>query len=326
MSENKQVATFYDVIDGAKHQFNEILKADDTGVDWERESVFAYQMLTKNSFIMDIAKKNPSAVKLAIINVAAIGLTLNPATHYAYLVPRAGEICLDISFRGLIKIATDSGSIKWCKAELVYQGDTFDYLGPTTMPLFKSADPFREESGTLTNLLGAFCIAETADSVILVEKMSITELTKIRDEASKAAKKGPWATYPGEMAKKCVIKRAQKTWPMTCRHERIQQAVEIVNESEGSEWAEAPHRFKPGEQVEIVERVRDCLTRGDDFGLIEVVEDYQESDEVQMKFWALFKSYERASMNALLDDSTVERKRITSGRPDLNEPVETPGL
>ncbi len=326
MNENKEVATFYDVIDGAKNQFHEILKANDTGVDWERESVFAYQMLTKNSYIMDAARKNPSAVKLAIINVAAIGLTLNPATHYAYLVPRAGEICLDISYRGLIKISTDSGSVKWCKAELVYQGDTFNYLGPTTMPTFKSADPFREESGTLTSLLGAFCIAETADGVILVEKMSITELTKIRDEASKAAKKGPWATYPGEMAKKCVIKRAQKTWPMTCRHERIQQAVDIVNESDGSEWAETSHRFKPGEQVEIIERVRDCLTRGDDFGLIEVVEDYQGDVEQQVKFWALFKSYERAAIKSMLDDSTVERNRITMNRPDLNEHVEMPGL
>ena len=160
--------------------------------------------------IADFGRMVKGISKNAVINVAAVGLSLNPATHYAYLVPRGGKICLDISYRGLIKIATDSGSIKWAKAELVYEGDDFEYLGPSTIPNHKQADPFGPHSGTMLGLIGVYCIAKTSEGYFLVEKMSVAELIKIRDEASAAAKKGPWTTYPGEMCKKCVIKRAQK--------------------------------------------------------------------------------------------------------------------
>jgi recombination protein RecT len=34
--------------------------------------------------------------------VAAIGITLNPASKLAYLVPRDGMVCLDISYMGLL--------------------------------------------------------------------------------------------------------------------------------------------------------------------------------------------------------------------------------
>ena len=67
------------------------------------EEIFAMQMLTKNDYVFSIANKNPRSVQLAMINVASTGLTLNPAMGYAYLVPRDGQILLDISFKGLIK-------------------------------------------------------------------------------------------------------------------------------------------------------------------------------------------------------------------------------
>ena len=106
-----QPLKLYDLIDAAKPKFELILAEDDTGVDWEKESVFAYQALSKNRFTMDVARQNPDSVRLAMINVASVGLTLNPALGYAFLVPRDGAICLDIGYQGLIKIATDTGSM-----------------------------------------------------------------------------------------------------------------------------------------------------------------------------------------------------------------------
>jgi recombination protein RecT len=322
----------FHAVDAAKDKFESIVLKNPS-VDWETESMFAYQMVSANSFIMGVAKGNRESVKNAVINVAATGLTLNPATHYAYLVPRGGKICLDISYRGLIKIATDSGSIKWAKAELVYEGDDFEYLGPSSVPNHKQADPFGPHSGTMQGLIGVYCIAKTSEGDFLVEKMSVAELIKIRDEASAAAKKGPWTTYPGEMCKKCVIKRAQKTWPMSDQHERIQTAVDVINETEGSDWAIAKHRFKPNEKLAIIEEMRKCLARGDDLGVAQLVEEYDanpmesaESEEISMKFWALFDSTERNSIRRLLDDNKVHNDRLAMGHPELNEVIETEEL
>jgi len=319
MNEIQTVDHVFHAVDAAKDQFESIV-AKNPGVYWEAESMFAYQMVSANSYILNIAQNARESVKNAVINIAAVGLTLNPATHYAYLMPRGGQICLDISYRGLIKIATDSGSIKWAKADLVYENDEFVYHGPSQMP-DHTADPFSKDRG---KIIGSYCVAKTHDGDFLVEAMTAAELDKIRDEASAAAKKGPWSSYYGEMCKKCVIKRAQKTWPMSDRHERLQTAVKVINETEGSEWAEETHRFKPGEKVEIIEQMREALTRGDDMGVAELVEEYTSGDpEESMKFFALFSPVERRCIEALTDESVVERERITMKRPDLNEPIET---
>src|SRR3546814_4153463 len=94
-----------------------------------------------------------------MINVASTGLTLNPAHGHAYLVPRDGAIVLDISYKGLIKIATDTGSVLWARAECVYGKDTFRYHGPAAMPEHE-ADPFSERG----EIVGAYCIAKTPRS------------------------------------------------------------------------------------------------------------------------------------------------------------------
>ena len=108
------IAPWLQAIATAKTKFNQI-----GGMDYDRESMFAMQSIVKNDYILDVAMKNPQSVRNAVINIAAVGLSLYPATKNAYLVPRDGEICLDISYMGLIKIATDTGSILWAKADIV---------------------------------------------------------------------------------------------------------------------------------------------------------------------------------------------------------------
>ena len=69
----------------------------DESVTWEKEKQFAIQAFQGNKFLTDTATKNPASLQNAIINVASIGISLNPANKHAYLVPRDGRICLDIS-------------------------------------------------------------------------------------------------------------------------------------------------------------------------------------------------------------------------------------
>lgn len=229
----------YQMIDKAKKQFISIAKDEATGINYEKESMFAYQALVKNDFTLKTALNNPKSVFNAVINIASVGLSLNPATSYAYLVPRDKAICLDISYQGLIKIATDSGSIMWAKADMVFENDDFKYHGPAAMPEH-TADPFGERG----DFKGVYCIAKTHDGDYLVETIAADEILRIRDESAsiKYAKsesmknQSPWVRYFGEMAKKACIKRASKTWPKTEQHERIQKAIEVIHETEGSDW------------------------------------------------------------------------------------------
>lgn len=197
------------------------------------EEIFAMQALTKNDYVFKVANSNPRSVQLAMVNVASTGLTLNPAHGYAYLVPRDNAIVLDISYKGLIKIATDTGSIMWARAECVYEKDQFTYHGPAAMPDLV-ADPFRERG----ELIGVYCVAKTADGDILTEVMDRAAIEQVRSASTawtkgSEGKKGPWQDYFSEMCRKAVIKRARKTWPYTDRNGRLALAVDLSNKAEG---------------------------------------------------------------------------------------------
>lgn len=231
--------TWPDLIQAVAPQFNEIAKPSKL-VTWAEESQFANQAIQKNP---KLAGCLIHTVQNAIINVAAVGLTLNPSLGYAYLVPEgvkqgdgkyADECMLRVSFKGLLKIATDSGSIKWAKAEIVKQNDSFEYHGPCTMPTH-TMNPFSDRGETI----GVYCVAKTHDGDYLVDVMGIDEINKIQ----KAAKTGyVWNSWRDEMIKKAMIKRASKQWPQTDRSDRLNLAIAAVNEIEGSEDIQAKEK------------------------------------------------------------------------------------
>lgn len=230
---------------GAQERFVAIADRDQI-VDWKRESMFALQAIEKGDYLRRIADDNPASLRNAIINVAAIGITLNPAAQYAALVPRDGGVCLDIMYRGLIKIATDAGSVRWVQADLVFEKDEFVYNGKVAAPLHK-ANVFARDRGAV---IGVYCVAKTVDGDYLVDHMSVDEINVIRDKSEyfKKTKKGPWADHWGEMAKKTIIKRARKTWPETDARsaERLHAATELANVADGYELNALEHRPDTG--------------------------------------------------------------------------------
>lgn len=229
----RQVVPYQDAIGKAKEKFIKI-SGDDKVFD--RESMFAMQMITKTDFAIKTANNNPMSVRMAMVNVASTGLTLNPANAYAYLVPRDNAIMLDISYKGLIKIATDTGSVEWVRADLVYEADDFTYHGPATMPQHK-ANPFKGRGAPI----GVYCIAKTHGGDILTEVMDMAELEKIRGKSMSYIKhkSGPWVEWFDQMAKKAIIKRASKTWPYTDRMDKLTEAIELANKAEGDYDLEA---------------------------------------------------------------------------------------
>lgn len=211
---------------GTRDSFQAVLA--DRSVNFDREASFAVQVLTSNDYALGLAMKNRQSVVNAVTNLAAIGLSLNPAKKQAYLVPRDGKICLDISYIGLVELAVASGSVRWVKAELVREADEFALRGMDQLPVHKF-NPFSKDRGAIT---GVYCVAKTADGDYLTEVMSIDEVYAIRDRSSawkawvEKKKKCPWVTDEGEMVRKTCTKRASKYWPKT---DRLDQAIHHLN-------------------------------------------------------------------------------------------------
>lgn len=206
----------------------------DRSISFEREAGFAIQQLARNDFTMKIAMNNRQSVYDAVINIAAIGISLNPAKKQAYLVPRDGRICLDVSYMGLMDLAQATGSVKWAQASLVHEADTFTLNGLDKPPTHVF-NPFGKERGPV---VGVYCTVKTAEGDYLTHTMTYDECLAIRDrsqawksfKAGKASSPGPWGTDEGEMVKKTCVKQAYKYWPKT---DRLETAIHHLNEENG---------------------------------------------------------------------------------------------
>jgi recombination protein RecT len=295
----------------------------DRSISFEREAGFAIQILAGNSYAMKIALNNRQSVVDAVVNVAAIGISLNPAKRQAYLVPRKDKICLDISYMGLMDLAQATGSVKWAQASLVYASDTFALNGLDKPPTHVF-NPFSKERG---EIVGVYCTVKTIDGDYLTHTMTIDEAHAIRDrsEAWKASKSGPWKTDPGEMIKKTCVKQASKYWPTT---DRIDSAIHHLNVENGEGLAVIAEEAKQikgpiipacpptheldisPQRLQIVEAVASSIA--DHFANDDVVGAYEE-------YIGITDSEEKMALKNLLPSNV--RSAIKKHGLSLKEPV-----
>lgn len=275
-------------VEDQKQYFEPVISDDK--ISWEKEKQFALQLLNqpdrknKNQlcFLGQTAVRNPASLQNAIINVAAVGITLNPAAKLAYLVPRDGGICLDISYMGLLHIAQQSGSILWGQCKLVHASDSYESNGLDKAPTHKYS-PFGDRGA----VIGGYCTVKTADGDYLTEEMSVAEINKIKE--SSKAKSGPWVSFYNEMARKTVVKRASKYWPKV---DRLDSAINYLN-TDGGEGLE--------ELVPAPEVIIDV-----DSHITEIMNSRGKSDD-ELFDW-LSKSFKREIQR--FDDMTEDEKQF----------------
>lgn len=224
----------------------------DPSINFEKEAGFAIQVLQQNEYALGIAMKNRQSVVNAVTNVAAIGISLNPAKKQAYLVPRDGRICLDLSYMGLMDLAISTGAIRWGQARVVHENDHFELDGFDKEPLHRFK-PFSKERGAI---VGVYVVVKTADGDYLTETMSLDDVNAIRDRSTawkawiSKQKSCPWVTDWSEMAKKTVVKRASKYWP---KNDRLDEAIHHLN-TEGGEGLDLTD--KPRADPDLLPRLR----------------------------------------------------------------------
>lgn len=265
MANNEQAANVLQLIPQAEPQFNKLATVN-KNVRFIEESRYAIQMLQANTFLMDVATSNPDSLMIAINNVAATGLSLNPVHARAYLVPRkvSGrmKVCLVPSYKGFVYLATEGGAIRFVKAEIVRKDDELVIQGVDLPPIHKR-NPFSQEP-----IVGVYCVAKTVEGDYITEVMSIEEVNAVRDRSDswKAhLEKGvttPWKTDFNEMAKKTVVRRGWKSWPMSAGvRERLEAAMEIDSEVDPIDVTpnQEPPKENDGQREESFKEWREML-------------------------------------------------------------------
>jgi len=223
------------VIAKQEDKFMELVKAASTDVVFKQEMLYASQAMMNNDYLCSTAISNPLSLRNAFSQVAACGLTLNPARGLCYLVPRDGQVILDVSYKGMIKTAVNDGAIRDCIVELVYSNDKFVYKGKRHSPIHEF-DPFasKDQRGEFR---GVYVEAALPDGRVHVEAVTSDELNKARDSSDlwKRKKKGPWLDFEDSMRKKSGIKIAKKYWPMV--GEKLDTVIQYLNTTAGEGFA-----------------------------------------------------------------------------------------
>lgn len=203
----------------------------------KKEISFALQAINKSSKLKNCT---PESKLAAVINIANIGLTLNPVAKEACLVPRwnnmlsANECSLEPMYPGLVKLLTDAGSVKSISAQIVYENDKFIIdLADNVHPVTHNPELINSKKG---NVIGVYALATLVDGTRQVEWMDKEQTDAIKQRSETYAawllgkiKTATWATDEPEMMRKTVIKRIYKYLPRTEQMEKVDNAIALDN-------------------------------------------------------------------------------------------------
>ncbi len=256
------------IIQGSKRRFT--VQNEKVGMlEFAAEARYALEAVCKSKALL---KCDPETLKDSMVHLAAMGLSLNPAAQQAALIPRWNtksdkfDCTASPMYRGLMKLATDTGLVTNITAEVVFEceEDSFDVdLGSQPFLKHKPKLFVHKEERVINlgnekenRLIGCYCVAHLKNSewphitvMDLQETMAIANASDAFNPRKDNKKpSGPWVYWAGEMVKKAVIRRASKQWPLSddSKYQRLLTAIEIDNRAEANEM----HAAVRADQIE----------------------------------------------------------------------------
>lgn len=160
-----------------------------------------------------------------IVQCAQLGLEPDGLLGHAYLIPffnnrqNRMECQLIVGYKGLLKLARQSGEIASISARVVHEKDVFEFEYGLQEKL-RHIPSMEEDPG---QLIYAYAIFRLKDGASHFDVMSIREIEAIK-KRSKSSGSGPWVTDFEEMAKKTVLRRASKMSPASIE-DRMARAI-----------------------------------------------------------------------------------------------------
>lgn len=177
----------------------------------------------------------------AVLHAAEVGLEPGGAYGHCYLIPyrnkelsrRSGRDVFEADFQigvwGYVHLARRSGAVVDVWADVIREKDVFRVLSGTAGRRIEHEPAWQLSAKDRGKILGAYACAKLADGTVSSELCNAEELELA---ASKNRGKNPAREdWPGELAKKTAIKRAQKYWPKG-KDRTLDRAIEIEERPE----------------------------------------------------------------------------------------------
>jgi recombination protein RecT len=191
-----------------------------------------------------LARCTPDSFLGALMTASQLGLEPGPL-GLSYLVPYGDKCTFIVGYKGLIRLARNSGQLVDVWGEIVYENDHFKQ----TLGLHRDLvhEPAEGDRGKPTHVYAA---AELKDGGRPFIVMTVPEVEAIRAR-SKAGKNGPWVTDWNAMAIKTAIKQLSKWLPLSVEAEAAIAHDDTVRTDYNSPLIDAnPGEYVDGEVVD----------------------------------------------------------------------------
>jgi len=158
---------------------------------------------------------DPRSILVAVMQLAMSGI--NPSKHMkeAYLIPYGKECQMQLSYLGIVKLATKSALIKAIWARAVYEGDYFEISLGTTEEIVHRRGP---NFGNAAKFQEVYAVVEMANGSKVFEVLNKIQIERLRLKSpmqkSGQPTKGAWASDYDQMAKAKVVKAVLKLIPL----------------------------------------------------------------------------------------------------------------
>jgi recombination protein RecT len=183
----------------------------------------------------------PISLINSLIGAATLGLIPGSLLGQAYLVPfkdnKSGrlECTLIPGYRGFIKLMYNSGKVAKITADVVLDGDHFEYSYGTNE--FLTHVPLRRQTidAQIRGINYAYCLVKLTTGETIFKVLTSEDILKHR---SYAKTDKFWGNYPEEMSKKTAIRVLSKLLPQESNDLAFARAVQVdVLAHEGNQAA-----------------------------------------------------------------------------------------
>jgi len=159
----------------------------------------------------DLIACDRSTLFLSSLKCAQDGLL--PDGREAALVPFKTKVQYLIMVGGLLKRFRNSGQFRWIGADVVYEGDDFEYFVDETGPHLKHVPSYGENSDRKIKCV--YGAATTKEGAPFVRVLSIADINKRRAMSRASREDAPWKQWPIEMMQKTAIRVLSRLLPMS---------------------------------------------------------------------------------------------------------------
>lgn len=218
-----------------------------TGVSAARFKKSALAFLSRPESAYVVEKCDRGSIYAAVMNIATLGLDLNPLLGQVAIVPRGGKATVSVQYKGWIALGLAHPAIGAVNVGIIHEKDQYEIIEGTTPEIV-----VRPKLGDRGAPIAYYAVTVWAGGAKTFTIMTKEEVETHRNTFSEAWKSGGksadvWKRNFDAMALKTVVLREKRCWPISVGVEDDEDVIEIrpvpmrdITPADGEPAAESP--------------------------------------------------------------------------------------